>query len=212
MYKIEVCIFDLQVEHIIIHHTSSRLFQTARQDPNQRGAPRYDFVASCVDGTAWRFHPGSSKRQSAIPNFISQPVGAPGPMSGRTTFDLPPGYGGEVLLSFEQAQAIAQGDRHGRVAARTELARQDAMYRAAEPDATEGYVWVDITLPPPGNFCWWRWIANLAQHTHSIVGAGITKCWVAGPPGQLWFMVQRQDGSSVWLHPHEAKLTFQVPR
>ena len=136
------------------------------KDPNRGGRPRVDFCVRLVDGSYWRFHPGSKEQNSAKPLHISATL--PDATRGAaehaaiqwTTLSQ-----GNVW-TITQSTLVPQTDRMGKAAVWQQvsaLLEKNAIPREDEfIDITDGAI-----------FPWWLWASNLGHRTRDVIGEGI---------------------------------------
>ena len=81
------------------------------RDPNRGGLPRVDFLVHRADGSAYRLHPGKTRRQDAKPHYLP-PTSFAGESTAtehtRTTSSSASAF------SWSEARLIPQSDRIGR--------------------------------------------------------------------------------------------------
>ena len=135
-------------------------------DPNRGGRPRVDFCVRLVDGSYWRFHPGSKERNSAKPLHISAtlPDATRGAAEHAAIQWTTLGQGNAWTIT--QSTLVPQTDRMGKDAVWQQISallEQDAIPREDEfIDITNGAI-----IP------WWLWASNLGHRTRDVIGEGI---------------------------------------
>ena len=139
------------------------------KDPNRGGRPRSDFIFQRIDGSAYRVHPGSKPRRDASPVYCP-----PRRVREQTVICNWHTFEGVQGFTFEEARRIPQIDRIGK----------EAAFRSLQDDRE--------------NFQWWRFAANLGQHTERVFGDGLTSAKLMDhTDAQAILRLYRRDGSAV---------------
>ena len=119
-----------------------------------------------LDGSYWRFHPGSKEQGSAKPIHIAAtlPDATRGAAEHAAIQWTTLGQGN--AWSITQSTLVPQTDRMGKEAVWQQISallEQDAIPRYDE--------FIDITAG--AIFPWWLWASNLGHHTRDVIGEGI---------------------------------------
>ena len=139
------------------------------KDPNRGNKPRADFIFHRADGTAYRVHPGSKPRMDADPVYIPRSE-----TPKQTTVCFWHCREGMECLRYEQVWQTPQTDRIGKTKAFEDLQSN------------------------PATFQWWRFAANLGNHTESVIGNGLVcMCLLERTAARVSLRFQRRDDSTV---------------
>ena len=132
------------------------------KDPNRGGRPRVDYVVHLADGSNWRFHPGTTMKNSAEPTHT--------PASDATEHAVRT-VNNENPWTLQRARHVPQGDRMGK----------DTMWeRVAALLRDMGHAWVnDLDITDGAVIPWWLWVGNLGHHTDAIIGEGIVRAFLS---------------------------------
>ena len=114
------------------------------KDPNRGGRPRTDFIFYRVDGSAYRIHPGTKRKNDAAPVYC--PPSLATEQIATCVWHTRP----MDLFTYEHACRIPQTDKLGK----------EQAFRTIQTD--------------PEQFQRWLFAANLGLHTERVIGSGLT--------------------------------------
>ena len=163
-------------------------FIEGTKDPNRGGIPRLDLVIQHVDGGYVRLHPGTKRRNDAIPQFFPSGALEHAAFEWRT-----PGPDG--TFSAAREQLVPQVDKLGK----KEVWRtvQTLMLQGLIPHERDGS-WLDIT--DGTRLRWWLWICNLGPLTKDVNGSGVCSAHIAmNTDNEAVFKFIRSDESECIL-------------
>ena len=136
------------------------------RDPNRGGRPRVDFCVRLVDGSYWRFHPGTKVSNSAEPRHI--PATLPDTTRGAVEQAAQQWtrISDDNVWTISRSRLVPQTDRVGKNAVWQQISpllmQDEIPARPDSVDITDG-----ILLP------WWLWVSNLGQRTLDVIDNGI---------------------------------------
>ena len=119
-----------------------------------------DFIVRRTDGSAYRLHPGSTRKQDAKPHYLP-----PSSFTNESTATEHT-HTNSSAFSWPKAQLIPQSDRIGRRQAWHRLTAIRTEHRERGVDAT-------LDLSDGTIFPWKLLFCNFAHSTAPILGAGI---------------------------------------
>ena len=137
-------------------------------DPNRMGRPRVDYLVHLTDGSNWRFHPGTTKKNSAKPHH------SPATTVGNTR--VAPEHAiatinAENPWTLDRARQVPQVDRMSKETMWRHVARLQGHYLLQLPPSRDHYI--DITRE--WDIPWWLWVSNLGHRTNDVIGEGIVR-------------------------------------
>lgn len=151
-------------ESDIVAFTAETIENTS--DPNRGGRLRVDLCARLVDGSYWRFHPGSRERNSAKPIHIpaTMPDATRGAAEHAAMQWTTIGQGN--VWTIARFALVPQQDRMGKHAVWQKISA--LLTRRAIPRGVGSIDITDGELIP-----WWLWVSNLGHRTRHVIGEGI---------------------------------------
>ena len=162
------------------------------RDPNRGGLPRVDFLVHRADGSAYRLHPGKTRKQDAKPHYLP-----PTSFAGESTATehTCTSSSSASAFSWSEARLIPQSDRIGK---RQAYQRLHELREENLPSciALAGF----LDLSDGAMFPWKLWFANLGHSTNAILGNGILRVQLSlDDEPEIMLRLTRADETEVHL-------------